>query len=303
VVDLTTPERKPEAKRRQVEVVVLDDSGPGGSQAETVVRETVISAPPPPRPPPPLAPAVRVRLKECKFGQRCRKLNDPFHCQRFAHNSLPSMMPETLAVPPNLFGGGAHGHQRYMQERRQKLEREEQLLVEAIAKSLEEERAAAERRKLREAQDAEYQRSVREDRKAYNREKAKKRQRLEDIEAIPIVDEEKEEEVEEVMEESVKDITSSSTTYQLLEDEPDASEACVTVTFSLPDASRIARRFRGEASTEQLYSFIHHHSAADMSTAFVLLQLRSGVVSRINLTIAEVARNDSRILLFVQQSE
>ena len=293
VVDLTqTPDRKPTP--RQVEVVVLDDSGPGGSQAETVVSETVNSAPPAPRPLP-RQPELRVRLKQCKFGQRCRKLHDSFHLARFAHNHVAAVSPQSLTLPPNLFGGGAQGHQRFVEERRRQLEREEQQLVQTIAKSLEEERAAAERQKLREAQDAEYRKSVRQDRKTIDREKAKKRQKIKETIAL-------DDAVQLDEEEEFQNVSKTTPKYAALSDEPNVSEPdCVSVTFQLPNGKRITRRFRRNMSTEQLYAFIHHANNESFDTQmFSVVELRNGVVSPIDLTIDNVAKNDSRILLFVQ---
>ena len=189
-----------------------------------------------------------------------------------------------------------------MIERRKQLEREERQLVETIAASIREEKEAAERQKIREAQDLEYHRSMMLDKKRAEKKEARKRQKTEETIAVDLDEADEEEEEKEVKSpKRAKKEESDEVVMEPPSEEPEEDEEGICrVTFQTEEGKRFERRFRKSGRAEGLYKFVAFFLPG-LPKSFEIVQLPQGVVGH-EAELADVLQG-SRALLYVKLSE
>lgn len=274
MIDLTTPKRP-----KLEEVVNVDD------EIEFVgVRQ---------HHPPPAAEVAHRPKRICAFGVRCNRMTDREHLLNFSHADNEIRPLPTLALPVNMFGG-ALAQQSYLLARQRELERQEQQLVAALAQSIREQNEADERQRVREQQDAEYQKGLARDKKAA----ASKRQTS--VETI-LVDEEQKDEDRKKADEELSVTVAESKRPRLVEElrpEPDADDPnAVSVTLQLLDGSRQTRRFQGGDKAVQIHVFAS--TLHPKESSLMLVRLPEGKVDPDQL----VSSFGKRVLLFVKLDE
>lgn len=182
-----------------------------------------------------------------------------------------------LLTPPNLFGRGNAGVNEYLAQRRREKEREERNLVEAIASSLREEEKAKQTKELRDAQEKEYQKGLKEDRRKQREEKKKQRKQEKEQQKLELL-------------------------KAKFEQEPSSGEGSCSVTFQ-DQEGRFERVFSSDGLCEDLYLFVLYvklkNRDGNKQQEFELILPPNTVIDRGE----KISNYGKKLLLFVRDSE